>query len=85
VKIRITGTYDECETAADIIARVLNARYVGQPGWIDGDGDKAKFQVHIDARLREQPRQTRPGPEPRRPPPAGPPRPPGPGLGQQGD
>jgi hypothetical protein len=50
VKIRIVGTEEECEVAADRIARVLTARYVGRPSLRD-DG---KFQVNIEARLPEQ-------------------------------
>lgn len=49
MKIRIIGTEEECEVAADRIARVLIARYVSRPSYRD-DG---KFQVNIDARLPE--------------------------------
>jgi hypothetical protein len=49
VKILIVGTAEECEEAADRIARVLNARPVGRVTLRD-DG---KHQVRIDARLRE--------------------------------
>jgi hypothetical protein len=50
VKILIVGTSEECEEAADRIARVLNARSVGRVTLRD-DG---KHQVRIDARLREE-------------------------------
>jgi hypothetical protein len=50
VKIRIIGTEEECEIAADRIARVLDARYVGRPSLRD-DG---QYQVNLDARLRKQ-------------------------------
>jgi hypothetical protein len=35
VKIRIIGTAEECEVAADRIARVLAARYVSRPSLRD--------------------------------------------------
>jgi hypothetical protein len=50
VKIRIIGSAEECEVAADRIARVFAARYVGRPVLRD-DG---QYQVNIDARLREE-------------------------------
>jgi hypothetical protein len=50
VKIRIIGTAEECEVASDRIARVFDARYVGRPS-VREDG---KYQVNIDARLREE-------------------------------
>jgi hypothetical protein len=50
VKIRIIGTEEECEVAADRIARVLDARHVGRPSLRD-DG---QYQVSIDARLRKE-------------------------------
>ncbi|HZA84550.1 MAG TPA: hypothetical protein VFC13_24250 [Actinomycetes bacterium] len=50
MKILIVGTEEECEVAADRIARVLDARHVGRPSLRD-DG---KYQVRIDARLRDE-------------------------------
>jgi hypothetical protein len=49
VKIRIVGTEEESEVAADRIGRVPTARYVSRPSYRD-DG---QFQVVIDARLPE--------------------------------
>jgi len=68
VKIRIIGTEEECQVAADLIARVLDARNVPRPRYIDGYGDNAKHQVQFDARLREQERDDWPAPPPPRPP-----------------
>jgi hypothetical protein len=50
VKILVVGTEEECEIAADRIARVLDARHVGRPS-LREDG---KYQVRIDARPREE-------------------------------
>jgi hypothetical protein len=50
VNILIVGTEEECEVAADRIARVLDARSVSRPLLRD-DG---KFQVRINARLRNE-------------------------------
>lgn len=50
MRIVIVGTEEECEVAADRIARVLDARHVGRPSLRD-DG---KYQVRIDARLRDE-------------------------------
>jgi hypothetical protein len=49
VRILIIGTADECEEAADRIARVLDVRSI-RPATLRDDG---KYQVKIDARLRE--------------------------------
>jgi hypothetical protein len=54
VRILITGTADECEEAADRIARVLDVRSI-RPATLRDDG---KYQVKIDARLREVKRGT---------------------------
>jgi hypothetical protein len=52
VKIRIISTEEECEVAADRIARGLIARYVSRPALLDGEN--WQYQVNIDARLPEQ-------------------------------
>ena len=51
MRIVIVGTEEECEVAADRIARVLDARHVGRPS----PRDDGKYQVRIDARLRKDP------------------------------
>lgn len=50
MKILIVGTYEECEVAADRIARVLDARHVGRIT----SRDDGQHQVRIDARLRDE-------------------------------
>jgi hypothetical protein len=54
VRIRIVGTEEECQIATDRIARIFDVRRAPRPTWIEGFGDKEKFQVQFDARLREQ-------------------------------
>ncbi len=55
MKIRIIGTSEECEVAADRIARIFDARYVSRVEHTpDSTYEKPKFQVRIEARLREQ-------------------------------
>jgi hypothetical protein len=50
VKILVVGTFEECEHAADRIARVLDARHVGRIV----QRDDGKHQVRIDARPRKE-------------------------------
>jgi hypothetical protein len=50
LRIQITGTYDECEVAADRIARIFTVRRVPRPSARD-DG---LYQVRLDAQLRQQ-------------------------------
>ncbi len=80
MRIRITGTYDECEVAADRIARIFDVRHVPRPSLRDDD----LYQVSLDAQLREQDRPEEP-PPPRRGPPPSPPRPPGPRRRRAGE
>ena len=56
MRIHIVGTFDECEHAADRIARVLDARHVGRITRRD-DGP---YQVRIDARPRKSSRPSGP-------------------------
>jgi hypothetical protein len=56
MRIHIVGTFEECEHAADRIARVLDARHVGRITRRD-DG---LYQVRIDARPRKSSRPERP-------------------------
>ncbi len=73
MKIQITGTWDECEIAADRIARIFDVRRIPRPALRDDD----LYQVRLDARLREQDEPEPPPPPPRRGPPPPPRRPPG--------
>ena len=55
MKIRILGTWEECNVAADRIARILDARWVSRVEQTrDSTYDKPEFIVRIEARLRER-------------------------------
>jgi hypothetical protein len=56
MKILIVGTFEECEHAADRIARVLDARHVGRIT----QRDDGQYQVRIDARPRKETPPERP-------------------------
>jgi hypothetical protein len=45
VRIRIVGTEEECQIATDRIARIFDVRRAPQPTWIEGFGDKVKYQL----------------------------------------
>ena len=50
MKILIVGSFEECEHAADRIARILDARHVGRIT----QRDDGQHQVRIDARPRKE-------------------------------
>jgi hypothetical protein len=56
MRIHIVDTFEQCEHAADRIARVLDARHVGRITRRD-DG---LYQVRIDARPRKEQPPERP-------------------------
>jgi hypothetical protein len=56
MRIHIVGTFEECEHAADRIARVLDARSVGRIT----QRDDGQYQVRIDARPRKEQPPERP-------------------------